>query len=341
MSILFKKPHIPLLFIAILATTFPSLSVAAPELLRLPDGVESSSEFLTLDTLDSQQQRQKHPEVLITADQAKFLYPYALASYMAHCYRLNRSDPNIHDWYFDRLDFFKLTPLNELSTPPLTEALLNAKTGRFEHQDSGLQARGLLHESSKTLILGFAGTDFDLGQRSRASICSSSLIIWSINSSILNEAAHLCQQLQESGEYEHIILTGSSLGGAVAQYAGIACDLPVVAFNSLALSKTLRTQAIKAQTQISDDSDDLEKALTKYKNNLILAKVHGEFLNNNQWLGGYVFQNSHPLGVPVHVIPPSNKKQSMIERHMPHAILAGLEKMAGYHFPMLIEDDSQ
>lgn len=340
MSILSKKPHIPLLFIAILATTFPSLSVAAPELLRLPEGVESSSEFLTLDTLDSQQQ-QKYPEVLITADQAKFLYPYALASYMAHCYRLNWSDPNIHDWYFDRLDFLKLTPLNEQSIPPVTEALFNAKTGRFEHQGSGLQARGLLHESSKTLILGFAGTDFDLGQRSRASICSSSLIIWSIHSLMLNEAAHLCQQLQESGEYEHIILTGSSLGGAVAQYAGLACDLPVVVFNSLALSKTLRTQAIKAQTQISDDSDDLEKALTEHKNNLILAKVHGEFLNNNQWLGGYVFQNSHPLGVPVHVIPPSNKKQSMIERHMPHAILAGLEKMAGYYFPMLIEDDSQ
>ena len=123
MSILFKKPHILLLFIAILATTFPSLSVAAPELLRLPDGVESSSEFLTLDTLDSQQQRQKHPEVLITTDQAKFLYPYALASYMAHCYKLNRSDPNSHDWYFDRLDFLKLTPLNELSTPPLPEIL--------------------------------------------------------------------------------------------------------------------------------------------------------------------------------------------------------------------------
>lgn len=338
MSTLFKKTHNLLLFIAILATTFSNLSVAAPELLRLPEGIESSSEFLTLDTLDSQQQRQKHPGVLITADQARLLYPYALASYMVHCYKLNRSDPYIHHWNFDRLDFLKLTPLNKLSIPPVTEALFNAKTGRFEHQDSGLCVRGLLHENSKTLILGFAGTDFDFGQRSRASIYSFSLIIWSINSSMLNEAAHLCQQLQESGEYEHIILTGSSLGGAVAQYAGIACDLPVVVFNSLALSKTLRTQALTANTQISDG---LDKTLTEHKNNLILAKVHGEFLNNNKWLGGYVLQNSHPLGVPVHVIPPSNKKQNMIERHMPHAILAGLEKMAEYHFPMLIDDDSQ
>ena len=336
MHILFKKLRILSTIIAMLATTLPTVpALAAPELLRLPEGITvSPSEFLPLDTTGNQ----NYPEAQITARQAQILYPFGLASHMAHSYKLNRSNPIDHHWNFDRLNFLELTPLDTQLIPTTTFELFNPKTGRFEHEASGLQARGLLHKPSNTLILGFAGTDFDLGQRSRATLYSSTLIAWNYQNPMLNEAAQLCQQLLESDQYDQIILTGSSLGGAVAQYAAIACDLPVVAFNSLALSKELRTNAINFGAQMTYE---LDKTLEEHKDNLILAKIKGEFLNNNKWLGGYALQNPHPVGVPSYIIPPANKKLNMLKRHWTPAVVAGLEKMAGYHFPLWTKEREQ
>ncbi len=267
----------------------------------------------------------RNPKAITTSRQAEILYPYALASHMAHSYKLARSKAKDHHWNFDRLNFLELTPIDERMIPSSCKHLFKTKTQRFEHHRSGLQARGFLHKPTRTLILAFAGTDFDLGHRSRTTLFSSTKIVWSYQARMLDEAHKLCRELRESERYAHIILTGSSLGGAVAQYAGLACDLPAIAFNSLALSKELRSTALRARHSDANTSTAAS--------GLILAQIEGEVLNGTSW-SSHLLQNPHPAGVPIFMIAPANPHLSMLKRHSTSAVVAGLEKLAGYHFPL-------
>lgn len=312
---------LPVFAFMLVSTLTVSPVFGSPSLLYLPQGeFTPPTEFFVFADRTS-----RNPTATTNMRQAEILYPYALASHMAHSYKLVRSKKRDHHWNFDRLNFLQLTPLNEQTIPKPCRSIFKASTQRFEHHSSGLQARGFLHAPTRTLILAFAGSDFDLGYRSRTTLLSSTKIVWSYHSRILDEAQKLCQELQESEHYERIILTGSSLGGAVAQYAGLACDLPVVAFNSLALSKELRGLAIRARHN--------EETSTTPASGLILAQIEGEVLNSTSW-SSYLLQNPHPAGVPIFMIAPANPRLNMLKRHTTSALVAGLEKLTGYHFPL-------
>ncbi|WP_281646602.1 hypothetical protein [Parendozoicomonas sp. Alg238-R29] len=303
---------------------------ASQSILHLPGGY-----FFTPATLvGTPATDEDNPKINIDKLQAKALYPYALASHMAHSYKLERSKPADHHWNFDRLEFLKLEQIKAIDLPVSASKTFKPRvTKRFEHSHSGLQARGFIHRPTSTVILAFAGTDFDATYRSAVTISASSQIAYGFRHQILTEARRLCRHLKNTPSIKSIVLTGSSLGGAVAQYAGLACNVPAVAFNSLELPDSLRRDAIYHRSKENLTEETATEAINTYnKNWLILAEVEGEYLNNKSTWGNTLFQNPHPEGVPVYVIPANTTKLSIKKRHWTPALVDSIEKASNYQF---------
>ncbi len=273
----------------------------------------------------------RNPEITVDSNLAEFLYPYALTSLLAYSYKLEHSNPQRSQWNIDRLEHQQLKPLtaSELLTTGI-ETHFNQKTGRFEGRSSGLQARGLIHTPTDTLILGFAGTVFEANYRSLVTMMASFKISQNYEPEILHEAAYLCKSLNESRRFKRIVLTGSSLGGAIAQYASLACGSQAIVFNTLTLPEKLRLKAVLSRNQI--DRAPVHRILKDHEKTLIVSKVQGESLNTLSSWSHYFFQSSLPKGVPVFVIPSANPTSSPISQHWAPAIVNALEKQAGYYF---------
>ncbi len=319
-----------LLILAMLLISTPAS--ADPNIIALPAGesVQNKNLFTAPSPLASTNSQQN-----INQRQAQILYPYALASLMAHSYKLNRSDRSQTQMNFERLKFLKLEPLTigDLATEESKKHFHNNESQRFSHKGSGLQARAFIHRKSGTVIVAFAGTDFERSYRSAVTISAAVKISWGYRHRILTEARHLCARLQNLPDIKQIILTGLSLGGAVAQYAGIACDLPVVAFNSLALPKILRQDAYRlGSTLRKEKNESITQALDQHLQQTIFAEVEGEYLNNKETWGNWLIQNPHPEGAMIFTIPPAREEESHRNRHWAPQLVDALEKASRYQF---------
>ena len=300
----------------------PAGSSPAPEGLSQGNSTTSSSYDLIGEV--------RNPEITVDQDEARHLYPYGLASTLAYSYKLERSDPQKTRWNFARLEHQKLKPVTISDIPVNASKLFKLKTGRFEDKSSGLQARGFIHTPTDTLILAFAGTDFEATYRSLVTASASVQIAWGYEPEILHEAASLCKNLKEGGRYKRIVLTGSSLGGAVAQYASLACGSQAIVFNTLALPENLRHNAAYSRSQI--DQIPVDEVIKAHEKTLILSEVEKEVLNNEETWGHYIMQNDLPKDMSVFVIPSANRTSSTTSRHWAPAVIEAIEKRAGYDF---------
>ena len=313
-----KHFRIPTLALAALLFSLPSFG--NPVITTLPNN--QSVEIRELREYKPKSET-GNPLRSITSEEARTLYPYALASRLAHT-------PRFKGFIQERLAFLGLKPAEYGDIPEKALPYFERETGYLSHWASGLQARLFLHEKSKTAILAFAGTDFSFSSRSPITMSAAAQIAVGSKAWILDKGRRLCVLIKDSPKVEQIILTGTSLGGAVAQYTGIACNAPVIAFNSLALEKGLRLRALRPAPSIDVPEELAEKMLTTHTQQLIIAHIEDESLNNPDSPFNWALQNAHPQGLTILTFPPEDKNLNNRGRHWASPLMKAMEKHAGY-----------
>ena len=303
------------------ATLLLSLPIlGSPTIITLPDNQTAQIKDLRKYTPES---KIGNPLRSITPTEAQALYPYALASRLAHT-------PRFKTFIQERLAFLGLKTATYNDIPEQALKYFDTDTGYLSHWPSGLQARLFLHEKSKTAILAFAGTDFSFSSRSPITMSAAAQIAVGSQAWILEKGRRLCILIKDSPKVNQIIVTGISLGGAVAQFTGIACDAPAIAFNSLALDKSLQLRALRPAPSIEVPEELAEKTLITHTRQLIIAHIEDESLNNPDSPINWALQNEHPQGLTILTIPPENKKLNSRGRHWASPLMKAMEKHAGY-----------
>ncbi|MCL6269474.1 hypothetical protein M3P05_05910 [Sansalvadorimonas sp. 2012CJ34-2] len=286
---------------------------------------------VSVTTSAAQIQNEEPRGTIISPQKAKSLTPYAFASQLAHTYKLNgKSEKSIATR--NKMLGYEMTPVDSKDLPePIKYLFIQDETQRFWSY-SGLQARAFYHHNKKNIVLAFAGTDFHpLMYRSYATAGTANLIAYGYSTPMLTQASALCRAFKEIPEVENIIVTGNSLGGAVAHYAGLACGAKTIAFNSLALPENLRQQAILDYINYHsiEDSFSIDPSYRSELSNagtpkqLELIEVEGEALNNTK--GMWIIQGQHPKNTPIQIVPSHDKKLGSVGRHWAPAVIKSLE----------------
>ncbi|WP_422472158.1 hypothetical protein [Endozoicomonas sp. ALB032] len=289
----------------------------------------------------------------------KALYPYAFASYLSYRYKVSSDKAGTKEALEDRLTYIQYRNAVKTDVPEkwLTQGVFDTRreTNRIhDHKDSGLKARVLLHTSQKKILIAFTGTEFD-------SLNSLTNAVWTqggygygylaqITSSLyrfitgsgyfplevpmLRRALELTVDLYEHYPDHEFELTGSSLGGAIAQYVSFKTRFKAVVFNSLALNSAI-------YWQVQNEEPDLRpEALITH------AYLDGELLNDT--LQGHFIQGpAHAIyaqgSLPVEgleiPVPASEKSLHGLaqfwSRHLASGLLRALEANIQLNLPPL------
>ncbi|WP_062264969.1 hypothetical protein [Endozoicomonas arenosclerae] len=248
-------------------------------------------------------------EVARMAAQIKFkhqletLYPYAFASYLSYRYKAHSDSAGVKEALEDRLTQIHYRNAEKEDVPEkwLQQGLFETKNEAnrvYDKKDSGLKARVFIHTSQKKILIAFTGTEFDnansmmnaawthggygYGYLAQATSYLTGFITGRDYSPyevpMLRKALELTIDLYD--EYKDrqydIELTGTSLGGAIAQYVSFKTRLKAVVFNSLALNSAI-------YWQVQNEEPDLkpEELITH-------AYLEGELLNDTTQ--GYFIQ---------------------------------------------------
>ncbi|KEQ18987.1 hypothetical protein GZ78_02790 [Endozoicomonas numazuensis] len=239
-------------------------------------------------------------EVARMAAQIKFnrqletLYPYAFASYLSYRFKAHSDTAGVQEALADRLSRIQYRNALKGDVPEkwLTQGLFETKNDAnriYDQKDSGLKARVFFHSSQKKILIAFTGTEFDCpnsianavwthggygyGYLAQATSYLASFITDGGYSPfevpMLRKALELTVDLYERYPDHTFELTGSSLGGAIAQYVSFKTRFKAVVFNSLALNSAI-------YWQVQNEEPDLkpEELITH-------AYLNGELLNGS------------------------------------------------------------
>ena len=228
-------------------------------------------------------------------DQAKNieLYPYAVANMLVH----NHSIKKIKQ---DTLKQFKIEPIKKEDIPFEAQEWFFEINGIGIFAGPGLQATGIINKKEKILILAFSGLDFADGSTLIDNANKIAMDIFDDDSgdddsgddadaaekepstinanNVMNWGQELCNALKKSDPtiYTKIVLTGTTVGGAVAEYVSLTCDVEAIVFNTLPLPGRLRIKATEHGSNHRNISKDI---LTNHRIALKSVKFEACFLS--------------------------------------------------------------
>ncbi|MGI9282298.1 MAG: hypothetical protein ACR2PX_22085 [Endozoicomonas sp.] len=291
--------------------------------------------------------------------QLEALYPYAFASYLSYRYKAHSDTAGMKEALENRLTRIQYRNAVKTDVPEkwLTQGLFETKNDAnriYDRKDSGLKARVFFHTSEKKVLIAFTGTEFDspnsvanavwtqggYGYGYLAQITSylSSFITGRgyspLEVPMLRKALEITVDLYARYPDHEFELTGTSLGGAIAQYVSFLTRFKATVFNSLALNSAI-------YWQIQNEEPDLkpEELITH-------AYLDGELLNDT--IEGYFIQGpAHSIyaqgSMPVEglEIPvPSSEKSlhgmgQFWSRHSANGLLKAIEAHIQLDLPPL------
>ncbi|WP_257253678.1 MULTISPECIES: hypothetical protein [unclassified Endozoicomonas] len=292
------------------------------------------------------------------------LYPYAFASYLSYRFRTASDRAGVKEALEDRLTHIQYRNAVKTDVPEkwLTQGVFDTRYDAnriYDREDSGLKARVFLHTSEKKILIAFTGTEFDslnsltnaawtqggygYGYLTQIISYFSSFITagdyFPLEVPMLRRALELTVDLYEHYPDHEFELTGSSLGGAIAQYVSFKTRFKAVVFNSLALNSAI-------YWHIQNEEPDLKpKALITH------AYLNGELLNDT--LQGLFIQGpAHAIyaqgSLPVEgleiPVPASEKSLHGLgqfwSRHTASGLLRALEANIQLNLPPLKQKPS-
>ncbi|OED49952.1 hypothetical protein ACH42_01545 [Endozoicomonas sp. (ex Bugula neritina AB1)] len=215
---------------------------------------------------------------IATTEEMEKLYPYALISYFSEMHKVDSSNLNKKEALNARVDILaasgyqSFTQKSELPSMWQKDFKEDVRQ-RYISSKTALQARLYKNTQNKTITIAIAGTNF----KSPTSIGSAISLAHGYVSGTASEALQLTQDIQKENPEYRIILTGSSQGGAIAQYVvANTAETTAVVFNSLGLHPSLATN-------LTD-------------NNLTHLFVEGEALSEGTYhMAGQYIQNVLPV----------------------------------------------
>lgn len=288
--------------------------------------VTDSTEFLNT-TINGEPQRTAKQKDL------EALYPYAAASYFSYRFKVPSTKTNgekeLIEARLNKMGYRNATPV-DVPTEWIINGTFEVKAGAdriYDFANSGLKARVFINDRSEQtkVIIAFTGTEFDsatsilnalqtqmgVGYGYMAQYLMLPYLgeVQPLQVPMLRKALEITLDIQKKYGKAKIELTGSSLGGAIAQFVAHYTELNAVVFNSLALNPAIKSQMALDLPNMKADADLITHAY-----------VEGELLN-----GGYTssfIQGTIPyllgsIEVQSQVIPVSDTMAAKIDGYTP------------------------
>ncbi|GAB4270306.1 MAG: hypothetical protein Tsb0018_02470 [Opitutales bacterium] len=257
----------------------------------------------------------------MTPEFAQSVLPYAQMSDGANKYKATDSE----------VSGYKILTKEELPEE-LQKWMKDEKSQLLEDMkdwsSSGMRARIYQNIETGDVVLAFAGTELrPLSGSMRSSdwwrmtynLMSSSWQAGGGTPKIYSQAAEWTELLQKHFGNDKIIVTGVSMGGGLAQYAGLLHEVPVYAFNSVGLGGGTKS-TLREHYSTQDLLDFAALDLVTHVN------VEGESLSEG-WLLTYTIERDQ-LG-KIYTVPCYSNKLYGPQRHDISVVVKSLEKEAG------------
>ncbi|WP_216602304.1 hypothetical protein [Vibrio pectenicida] len=175
----------------------------------------------------------------------------------------------------------KSTESQSISFPPYIDVdSKNNEQLKYIDKHTGLMATVLMpiDEQDNHVVLAFAGTDTrsSIKGRTERGVINSSSAYNQINGQIpddFKQAEILAQAIKSAYPEKQLIVTGTSLGGGLAQYAAMLTDSKAYAFNALGLGKGSLEHII--QKRQFESLEELNKAAEE---KIVNVNLEGEAL---------------------------------------------------------------
>ncbi|HQU08552.1 MAG: hypothetical protein B7X06_00295 [Verrucomicrobia bacterium 21-51-4] len=173
--------------------------------------------------------------VSMTQQEAQEVLPYAQMAYNA--FRYKPSDCVVEGYHLSTKE----------EVPVDLQQYYDAKAQRLEDAHTGMIARIYIKDDdSGQRVVAFAGSELRFWQlrniqRFTYNLMSNTAQALGYEPQVYTQAAKWAQSIQgNASEGPEVILTGSSLGGGLAQYAGLMMELRAVCFNAAGMSSVLK-----------------------------------------------------------------------------------------------------
>ncbi|MGI9274539.1 MAG: hypothetical protein ACR2PT_06760 [Endozoicomonas sp.] len=232
---------------------------------------------------------------------AKSYYPYALTSYLAHKHKLttgkdNHANPAVEE----RLALHGYRNITATELPPSWRVknkggVYEAKNGThriYDKNGTNLYGRVFINDDSNKIIIAFAGTEFNpqkYGWRIASTLSTSFMAAFASifangkDIAMMTKAVKVTKDIANQFPGYQVELSGSSLGGAIAQFVSLETGYSARVFNSLALNNT-----ILEHFKLWHPDHNPETLIS----HVYLA---GELLNDSYDLTSYLVQGKMPV----------------------------------------------
>ena len=226
-------------------------------------------------------------------------YPYALTSYLAHKHKLTSSNTEKQAAVDNRLALHGYKNITAEELPLSWQGKGNKvyQTKGDTHSiynkgETNLYGRVFINDQSQKIIVAFAGTEFNAlkyGWRVSSTLYTSFMASYASffkgpeQIPMMQKAVKVTRDIAEKFPGYEVELSGSSLGGGIAQFVALETGYSARVFNSLALSDTIYSHF--AETKPDHKPEDL----------ITHVYLAGELLNDSYDPTSYLIQGHMPV----------------------------------------------